>query len=76
MAGDSVRSARQARAVHPSYIGNGNMERFIMNNAGTISSRFVWTAAILPFEPDHRVLEVGPGLAAGTGSRSGSSRSA
>lgn len=47
-----------------------------MNNAGTISSRFVWTAAILPLEPDHRVLEVDPGLVAGTGSRSGSLRSA
>lgn len=27
----------------------------------TISPRFVWTAAILPLEPDHRVLEVGCG---------------
>lgn len=32
-----------------------------MNKAGTISPRFVWTTAILPLEPDHRLLEVGCG---------------
>jgi len=39
-----------------------------------ISPRFAWTAAILPIEPDHCVLEVGPRLVADTGSRSCRSR--
>ncbi|CAA9586302.1 MAG: hypothetical protein AVDCRST_MAG87-3992 [uncultured Thermomicrobiales bacterium] len=32
-----------------------------MNKAGPISPRFAWMAALLPLEPDHRVLEVGCG---------------